>query len=343
MSALTFRFEADREALDSFRERSGRFLFARRRDGGLAYLEQGTAQERRVEARTWLRCPEPGCRSPKITTVSRMPGGARDGFRHLVAPDGGHEPESMFHRQAKALVQRWAVDLDVVETAEQEVRVNGGERVADVMLRLRGGALLAVEIQYSALTVEDWLTRTASYRQLGIGVTWLWGHIGAQSPLVDKWRELARLQAKASLPVLWLNPSEEQVAWAWDLGGLEHPSVQPQPPKYAFGALDDLEVRPGGLYPPGFRNVVARRCEEVDEAEGKRAAEEERQRRARELRDAALDRFHARDDSPPGPRQRRHRPVKPSGPGNETCRRCGGALDPCLSSGFHVDPWCHMA
>jgi hypothetical protein len=343
MGAEPSQFEVDRAALISFRERSGRFLFARQADGDLSFLEQGTANHRRVETRPRLRCPDPGCPSPEVTTVSRMPGGARDGFRHLVAPTGGHDAESMFHRQAKALVQRWASGVDGVAAAETEVRLHSGERVADVLLTLRGGARLAVEIQYCALSVDDWLNRTASYRRLGIPVAWLWGHFGAQSPLRERWRALAQRQAQATEPVLWVNPSEEQIAWTWDLGGLDQPPVEPRRPQYKLGALIDLEIRPSGLFPPGFREAVALRCQEVDEAERQRQADKERQRRRRAERDAARERFYARDDSPPGARHTFSGPVKEPTQGKGRCRRCGGALDPSLTSGFHVDLLCHLA
>ena len=326
------------ETLDSFRAQSGRFLFARRRSGSdLVYLSQGTAHERRHEARTALRCPEPDCTSPEITTVSRSASGSRDGYRHLVRPGNGHAPEGVFHRQAKALVARWARAQPGVVSAEEEVRVGGGVRVADVLLTSATGNRLAVEVQYASLSVEEWVARTQSYQGLGIEVTWIWGHIGPHSPLQGRWREIGAHLVRDARPVLWLNPAEERVAWAYDLNALEKRPRDPGPPEYRFGPLSGLEVRKHGIFPPGFLDETRRIRDEVEKAE----RDQERRATAQKERMAAARRkaFSA----PPIPRVVEPEPGPPtqwreSARVSGLCPRCGRRLDPTLS--VHADPFC---
>jgi hypothetical protein len=323
--------------LDAFRSRADRFLFALDADERLVYLRQGQAAQMRIQARERLRCPEPDCSSPEITTVSRSPGGRRDGFRHLVRPDVAHAPESALHRQGKALVARWAAAHPEVAEVQLEARIGDGERVADVMLTSRKGNRLAVEVQYAGVSLAAWRDRSASYARLGIEVVWLWGHIGAHSPLAGRWRDIALDLVRAGRPVLWINPSEECIAWAWDVEGFLEPPSEPARPTITFGTLDGLEVRQSGLYPPGFL-WAKEAAREAAQAERDRLAEEavrQRERSARIERQRVSARRRAAMRAEQIALLRATPPMPPGGPWTH-CLVCGLPLDPILQNvGVH--------
>lgn len=370
-------------SLDAFRLRSDRFLFARRRPaagngdgergaaphvdvddvttatGGLVYLEQGQAHAMRAQTRRELRCPEPACAAPDITTVSRSTGGARDGFRHLRRPGtGAHAPESVMHRQAKALVARWADGHPSVAAVQVEASLGGGERVADVLLTSRSGNRMAVEIQFAGLTLDSYLERTRSYASLGITVVWLWGNCGPHSPRIGHVSALHQLAVRDARPLLWVNPADEVIAWAH----ARRPAVPlrdqqrpPQPPRgllpndygydVSFGNLDDLDVRATGLFPPGWSELRARARDRAHDlalnevlhraAELKRAAAADAaaaaRRTAREWRSAERSTFSQWD------RQHRQAARSAAAAGKPRCRRCGLPLDPVLwAAGQHL-------
>lgn len=360
--------------LDRFRARSERFLFAARRNdpgGALVYIEQGTANEVRPFTKANLICPEPDCLSPDLTTVNREPGGARDGYRHLTkGASRAHVPESALHRQGKALIERWASRTPEVSDVDVEVRLGvdpvtaHAERVADVLLTTVHGTRIAVEVQYAGISVEEWRERTASYRRLGIGVTWLFGSRGANSPLDHPMRSVHREVLDAKVPLLWINPTDEVLGW------LEHArfgksvgSWNEASADLAFGSLDDLEVHPDGLYPIGWHaDQEARAAAQAAANEAARIKAEAdwaaRTKRAEELA-KAREAFAARPVAPPEPRpmtarekrlayiakkeaeaaprtqpapRRRPRPPEPSKP---HCKRCGLPIDPILKGGYH--------
>lgn len=250
--------------LADFREWGGQFLFAAQRDDPreLVYLEQGAAREQRAFARVNLMCAEPGCSAPEITTVHRAPGGRRDGYRHLNRPDSAsHGPESVLHRQGKALVARWARAQPNVATVEIEAPLDGRRRIADVLLTSDAGNKMAIEVQYSGLTTAEWKERTAAYKALGITVVWIWGNIGAFAPRRTRVLDVHREILRRRMPIIWINPAHERIAWA----GLEddYPRLLPANVRrhgFWFGSLDDLELRATGLFPPGFIDArIARR------------------------------------------------------------------------------------
>lgn len=355
-------------SLDRFRAKSDRFLFAARRDGeGLVYLDQGTANEQRAYARDHLRCPEPDCSSPSITTVSRSATGARDGYRHLVRPETQHAPEGLLHRQAKAMVARWAAAHPAVAQVEVESEVGGRARVADVLLTSHSGNRLAIEVQYASLSVEAWRERTESYRSLGVEVVWLLGHTGTHSPLEQRWRAIGLELARLPAPVLWINPTEERIAWAFDMGSVEYPVRDPMRPQYTFGTLADLVLRQTGLYPPHFLEARELAVAEAERSRARsaaiqkakaeqlarlqaRKAEADRTRADRRATISKTEAIRAKRiasvalrqeaDIDPNPLREVIRP----GPVDDEsfCRRCGGRLDPILAaSGYHADPLCH--
>lgn len=243
-------------SLEDFRGWGGQFLFAanRRDRRELVYLEQGAAEEQRAFARTRLMCPEPDCSAPEITTVYRAPGGRRDGYRHLSRPDrDNHGPESVLHRQGKALVARWAGSQPRVAKVQIEAPLADRERVADVLITSETGNRIAIEVQYSGLTNMEWKQRTASYNALGIPVVWIWGNVGTFAPRRTRVLDVHREVLRRRMPIIWINPAQETIAWAGledDYPRLLAPNVQRH--GFWFGSLDDLELRATGLFPPGF-------------------------------------------------------------------------------------------
>lgn len=320
---------ADAMTLDRFRARTETFLFAGRRDNlsDLVYLNQGTAEQQRTRARTELRCPEPACSAPEITTVNRATSGWRDGYRHLVRPvDNAHAPESLLHRQGKALVARWAATHPAVETAEMEVRLGDGERVADVLLTSRAGNRLAVEIQYAGITALDWIERTESYERLGIPVVWFFGSTGTMSPLRDAFRQVHKQTLTRQRPLLWINPVEEMIGWPVCTATERLPAPDDGPTSTVqFCGLDNLELRATGLYPPGFLELRTQ-MREVEAAAQQRAANRDRvqRERIREMQAAAAKRFA----SVPPPR--RSAPQTKAPDMRPRCQVCGLRLDPIL-------------
>lgn len=196
-----------------------RFIYGARRHGapGLVLLPERAAEARRAPTKSELMCPVPGCPMPDFTTVDRSRAGRRDGYRHL-ATSVDHGAERMHHVLAKGLLARWARWAVPGATGIEEHPSNDArERIADVMVRLPGGAQFALEVQYSALSVEAWRERHESYRRDGIIDVWLFGHAGAQS----RWRDgvmylnaTQREIAASGAPVLWINPLTEEVAYA---------------------------------------------------------------------------------------------------------------------------------
>jgi hypothetical protein len=348
--------------LDAFRYRGDRFLFARRRTaettsedpspGELVYLEQGEAHQMRETARTQLRCPEPDCTTPEITTVSRSTGGARDGYRHLRRPEtGAHAPESVMHRQAKALVARWATDHPAVARVEVEAAVGGGERIADVLLTSTTGNRLAVEVQFASLSLETYLERTRSYASHGVAVVWLWGNCGPHSPRMGAINLLHQHAVRDGRPLLWIHPADEVVAWAHATArssSARARAAEPEPTRgllptddrydVAFGGLDDLDLRATGLFPPGWAQL---RLEAREHAHGLALAIELEYRAVAERAAAAAARrsstWSTGSRASTFSQWERQESRRAIAPGVPRCTRCGLPLDPVLwTSGRHV-------
>lgn len=196
-----------------------RFVYAARRDAapGLVLLPEGEAQRMRPETKRALMCPVSGCTMPDLTTVDRSKAGRRDGYRHLVKGID-HGAERMHHVLAKGLLARWARwAMPGAIAIEEHPSNDTRERIADVFVTLPDGKRFALEVQYSALSVDAWRKRHESYRRQGVVDVWLFGHAGAQSRWRDGVMQLNATQrdiAASGTPVLWINPLTEQVAYA---------------------------------------------------------------------------------------------------------------------------------
>lgn len=267
------------------------FSYAAYKDGQvgrLFRLPDGSAEAERAFTRSSLRCPFPECDSPTLTTVNRASQGLRDGFRHMRRGNR-HEPESWYHLIGKAAVRHWAAEHPAVASVDEEVRL--GNRVADVLLTCRAGGRLAVEVQYSALTVEQYRERTTSYRAMGISVVWLWGHVGhhgLSKHSAAVLRDVHRAVLADGMPLLWLNPATEQLAWAvgdddllptGDAGGS------------GFRILDldrQIAVSQYGMFPPGW-DVAVMATDAAEQDERRRQAVRLNAQQEARLRKAARD------------------------------------------------------
>jgi hypothetical protein len=214
------------ELLAAFQDGERALVYARYRDDPTAplyRLHDGEARQQRAWAKTHLECFMPDCPDRRLTTVSRHPR-KRDGFSHYAGA-GGHSTESLFHQQAKALIASWARQQDTRLVVAVEEATTGRERIADVMVTGPNGHRVAIEIQYSALTPDQWQARHDSYARQGIVDVWLFGHHGAHlrpdngGQLADEgsWIRLSPLHehvVAAQVPLLWINPITAQVATA---------------------------------------------------------------------------------------------------------------------------------
>ncbi len=94
---------------------------------------------------------------------------------------------------------------------------------------LPGGQQVAFEVQYAALTPQEWLTRHNSYRSQGVVDVWLFGHVPPQLRVAPDWARIldtdghvrvcmspTHQQVLASgLPLLFISPLEERVGTVW--------------------------------------------------------------------------------------------------------------------------------
>lgn len=321
------------------------------RAGELYVLPDGEAGQRRAWAKAQLRCMFDDCPSPELTTVSRAT--KRDGFTHFRG-GGGHAPESLNHRQGKAVLAAWLRRQlgDAAVAVEQAVDTQRS-RVADVMATLPSGARVAFEVQYAALSVEEWRARHDSYASQGVVDVWLWGHTRLRAPRspwearqcrLDDVQEAAR---EAGVPVFFLNPETEEVAIAvteWE--GVGAALSDARDADVMIRPLAQLRVSEEGLDSFVLRSLrAAARRRESDRAErvGREVEREAAARRAAETRAAReLGERLAAEERASAERRRQRvaaaaaRSAAPSS-GALTCRTCGKPLAPTLARlGTHV-------
>ena len=332
-------------------------VWARDRDTGESFhLADGAARALRGWTTGHLECLMPDCSDRRLTTVSRHPR-RRDGFRHY-AGSGGHSPESEAHQQGKAAIVDWARSHLAHEgvTVKMEASTSDRKRVADVMVTWPDASQVAIEVQYAALSGEEWRARHDSYRRSGITDVWLFGHTGkhlrnapSTVPVTDEARVrlgyLHHAVARADLPLLWLNPVLGRVGTVgvdvpvhtapgvtYDDGfdGVHldvPPAEQAQGGFYADPLVDCSLSKTGMLTPSVARlRTAARHLRRVDEArrlvDAERADERDRRLRRRWTKSDVL---HLR----PVPTPRSVTAAR--------CTKCGLALTPVLSaSGRHI-------
>lgn len=338
-----------------FTEGEPRFITAAFRDpsrsGELFLMPDGDAARLREFTRKQLRCLIPECPAPEVVAVARS--NRRDGFRHK-AGGGGHAPESVHHRQGKAVVAEWLRRLlgDAavsVEAASDTQR----SRIADVMATFPDGRRVAFEVQYAPLSVEEWRTRHESYRAQGIVDVWLWGHTRLRKSRstydppfrLDDVQDAVR---DAGLPVHWLNPETGELATAVTVSQHSDATIFIEG-RYGDVALEPLTacgVSPVGIESSGLRELSARTSTWHAELERRRIKVEQREverQRARAERIAAdaarraeAQRTLTESTQRAGERSLEPATPEPKGP-LPRCRKCGKPLDRILEKrGLHV-------
>ena len=196
----------------AFQDGETRQVYARDRQapaGPLFYLEDNAVDTAmRAFTREPLECFIDDCPQRELVAVHRE--SKRDGFRHRAGA-GGHEPESLFHDQAKHMIADWIEHLHADAGVCCERGTSDRRRRADVMVTWPSGRQLAIEVQYSKLSVQEWRERTDSYRSHGIAVVWLFGHCGHhmkpdKKSGAIKLNELHQTMRREGHDLLWVNP-----------------------------------------------------------------------------------------------------------------------------------------
>lgn len=273
----------------SFLDReSQRFIAAAWRDDPdrpFYVLRDGDADRDRELAQTLLRCVVSDCPSPAITTVARKH--SRQGFRHNRA--GNHSPEGFHHLQGKAVIADWLRRMPGELKVELEQSVDTQRRrrarVADVMATdPRTGHRTAFEVQYASISVDEWRERTNEYVAEGIGVVWIFGHVGVhmRARRGDDWRGTtlqvgavhAAASARQGLPALWLNPAAGLLAVATT--HLDELLVHREAGRAQLTAfpLDEVTLAEGRLVSNRFAAMANREREAAEQAEAARRREE---------------------------------------------------------------------
>jgi hypothetical protein len=303
----------DPRALALFQNGEMRLVYARytgRPEDPLFYLPDGKAEEFRQFTKDRLECPVPDCTDRRLTTVARAR--KRDGFTHYRGA-GRHAHETVFHQQGKEAVARWARQRWPEATVVVEHMTRSGERRADVMVTWPDGRQVAIEIQYSSLTVHEWRLRHLSYQGQGITDVWLFGHLPphlravADEPGMIEVAQLQQAMAGTGVVPLWINPVDEKIGTAWierrvhrcRQVGCDHRGADMtvfavgrlNTASRAFFTVDDLAdclLTPDGIVTPTGRGLVDSETayNRAVEAEEQRVAREAAaaQRRAEELR-----------------------------------------------------------
>lgn len=117
-----------------------------------------------------------GTRVPLVVR-GRAGGNRRPHFAHPAgtAPEsGGHEAESVWHFNAKITLRNWAAGQQRVTAAEVERWLPDRARRSDILVTFNTGARVAIEVQSSQLTDDQWLARHQDYQAAGIQDLWLW-------------------------------------------------------------------------------------------------------------------------------------------------------------------------
>jgi len=307
------------DVLAAFQNGERALVFARHRDDPSAPLfhidYDGATKVVKALTREHLECFMPDCADRRLKAVHRST--KRDGFSHMPG-SGGHAPESLFHHQSKALIASWVKQDWPDVRVDVELATETRDRIADVMLTWVDGARVAVEIQYSAITVDAWMERHLSYRAQGIVDVWFFGHTGKHMRTSNVGQvSLAPVHeavVTAGLPLLWINPITAQIGtvcsdrraialpaygWerhtyndGWDVRSLPVP-IRSKKGDFYLNALNHCRPTPEGISVPTWVQFAANavQLDKVDAARAlvnadimRRAAEEEQAKRERSKR-----------------------------------------------------------
>jgi hypothetical protein len=180
-AGVVARFQGDNET---------RLVYARHKDepdAPLFFLAQGRAGENGLRdfVRERLECPMPTCEDRRLSLVHRSASHRpkRDGFAHQPGARR-HSPESIWHLTGKEMVARWVAARRPNAKVDLETRLGDGDRVADVLMQWPVRKL-ALEVQYSSITIAQWRERHNWYRDHNIPDVWLFGHQGTHLQLAQ--------------------------------------------------------------------------------------------------------------------------------------------------------------
>jgi Competence protein CoiA-like family len=365
------------DVLAAFQNGERALVFARHQkdhDSPLFHMNYDDATKAvKVLTREHLECFMPDCADRRLKAMHRSK--KRDGFSHMPGA-GGHTPESLFHQQSKALIASWVSQHWPAVRVDVELATETRDRIADVMLTWDDGTQVAVEIQYSAITVDAWRERHHSYRRQGIVDVWLFGHsgkhmrqVGPKFPLTaaDVAGQIWLLPvheavARAKMPLLWINPVTGQIATAYETRTVGEPAHQitslqttvvsalptfdvPVAEVQGTLAVDDLincTLTPDGIFTPALHRLNEN-LERFTAAQNEYLLEQ-KQRLARRAAEQQASR--ARELAARAERAERERknpgtvsPTRISKAGDTpTCPVCNGPLDPILAAnlGRHI-------
>lgn len=253
------------------------------------FFPEVTPEERRPAFREFTRkslcCIVPECR---VSLTAHFREAKRDGFAH---PKGtkSHGPESLWHHEAKARIAEWAAAEYPGMHVQLEQATDDRKRRPDVTITGATGHQVAIEIQYAALSVEQWRERQRDLARDGRSVVWLLGHAGDHFKLDRacriKYSELVRVMAAEGCIPLWFNPIEDLILTTWSKPD-EH-GITPPAGRFAYGykatPLGECRLTRGGVLTEYLEQLRA--ATETRVAAHARALElEERRRRETEAR-----------------------------------------------------------
>jgi hypothetical protein len=178
-------------------------------------LERGQAEASRAAAKAgYLVCPIPGCEDIRYTTRA---GSRRDHFVHRNRGGAAHAPETWFHYTGKRLVGSWALARHPEARVVVDAEAVSNRQVPDVLVEFPDGRRFAFEIQYAAMTQDEWPWRQAGYLLQGITPVWLFGHTPRYLRR-DHYHEdefvlgpLIRTVIAAGERPFWINPDEQLI------------------------------------------------------------------------------------------------------------------------------------
>lgn len=205
-------------------------------DGRFVHMAPGQGAQYREDTRAGrYRCLLPDCDG--LLRVKAGPVN-RHHWAHLVAPNPRHEPESVWHQNAKAALAEFARTQRPNATVHLDTRFTPAGNKPDVWVRvpvsgvpasssdLDRGLEVAFEAQRSRIGVTELARRNTGYAVDGITAVWLFANLAATTAVFepdDNSKPRLRLNsahrelAATGHPLRWLNPDERSVATGYIL------------------------------------------------------------------------------------------------------------------------------
>ncbi|MFD8028052.1 competence protein CoiA family protein [Streptomyces sp. NPDC059717] len=283
----------------------------------------------------WRGIDAPAGTNVPLLARGRIGGHVRPHFAHPAgtAPPGGHNPETVWHINAKHRLARWAATLPNVSRVRLEQWTEQRNRRADVHVVLDDGARLALEAQRELITDERWQARHRDYAAAGVRDVWF----------MRPDTRIPHVLFAEGIPAWTLYHRESEAEtrlgqphtrgpkwWTEDLRpfGLHHPPCPGDPVVRERFSLAELGLDAQGVtFPPAMTERLAQEAaliqRDADEARRQHEQSERWRRQAPTRR-------------PPQPR-RPIRPARPVPPGTRVCEVCQRPLAEALARyGRHI-------